>query len=249
MRKLIVTGLVAAIFGTVLFAQPTPRPGSQPLVPPTKLAPGKGKTPDRPAEPKPAQAAEANTPAQPAQNLQTTASGSTTTAKSASAAPQAAAQLEVEEAVRIQWMTLEEALERSKTEKRKLFIDVYTEWCGWCKRMDQTTFSNRAVARYINEHYYAVKFDAEQQEDIVFNNKTYRFKRNGARGFHELAAEWLNNRLSYPTVVFLDENLNVIQPLSGYLEADKLQTILNYFGSDSHKTTPWETYEKKFNQR
>ncbi len=157
---------------------------------------------------------------------------------------QAKAPAEVES---IRWYTLQEALELSKSSgKRKLFIDVYTTWCGWCKRLDETTFVDPAVARYINKHYYAVKFDAEQTNDIVFKDKTYKFKRNGNRGHHELAAEWLNNRLSYPTMVFLDENLNTIQSIPGYQEARKLEAILNYFGTDSHKTTPWETYERKF---
>ena len=106
------------------------------------------------------------------------------------------------EPVKINWMTLEEALEKSKTEKRKIFVDVMTDWCGWCKRMDETTFTDPAVAQYLNEHFYAVKFNAEQTNDIVFQNKTYHFKSSNGRGYHELAAEWLNNRLSFPTSVF-----------------------------------------------
>lgn len=149
--------------------------------------------------------------------------------------------------VKVEWLTLEEALEKSKTDKRKIFIDVYTDWCGWCKRMDQATFVDPDVAKYLNDNYYAVKLNAEQEQDITFNNKTYHFRKNGSRGYHELAAELLNNRLSFPTVVFLDESMNVIQPIPGYLEAPKLETILNYFGTDSHKTTPWETYERNFN--
>ncbi len=154
------------------------------------------------------------------------------------------------EPVKINWITLEEALEKSKTDKRKIFVDVMTDWCGWCKRMDETTFTDPTVAQYLNEHFYAVKFNAEQTNDIMFQNKTYRFKSSNGRGYHELAAEWLNNRLSFPTSVFLDENMNLIQPLPGYQDASKLQAILNYFGTDSHRTTPWETYEKNFvNQR
>jgi thioredoxin-related protein len=106
------------------------------------------------------------------------------------------------EKVNVQWLTLEQALEKSKTEKRKIFVDVYTDWCGWCKHMDSTTFVTPAVARYLNDHYYAVKLNAEQTQDIVFKDKTYHFKKTGSRGYHELAALWLNNRLSFPTVVF-----------------------------------------------
>lgn len=149
----------------------------------------------------------------------------------------------------VNWMTLEQALERSKTEKRKIFVDMYTDWCGWCKHMDSTTFVNGTVARYLNEHYYPVKFNAEQEKEILFKDKTYRFKKNGSRGYHELAALWLNNRLSFPTVVFLDEDQQLIQPVPGYQDAGKMETIINYFGSDSHKKTPWESYEKKFSNK
>jgi thioredoxin-related protein len=168
----------------------------------------------------------------------TTAKGTAATAKKTEAKPV--------NPVKIKWMTLEEALEKSKTEKRKIFVDVYTDWCGWCKRMDTTTFVSPAVAQYLNDHYYPVKFNAEQQKDIVFKDKTYQFKKNGARGYHELAVQWLNNRLTYPTVVFLDENQSTIQPLAGYQDAEKMEAVLNYFGTDSHKKTPWETYEKNF---
>lgn len=146
----------------------------------------------------------------------------------------------------VNWMTLEQALEKSKTEKRKIFVDLYTDYCGWCKHMDSTTFVSPVVAKYLNEHYYPVKFNAEQENDIVFKDKTYHFKKSGARGYHELAALWLNNRLSFPTIVFLDENQQLIQPVPGYQDAAKMETIINYFGSDSHKKTPWETYEKNF---
>jgi thioredoxin-related protein len=148
--------------------------------------------------------------------------------------------------VTVHWMSLEQALEKSKLEKRKIFVDVYTDWCGWCKHMDSTTFLNPAVASYLNDHYYAVKFNAEQTQDIFFKDKVYRFQKNGSRGYHELAALWLNNRLSFPTVVVLDENLTLIQPVPGYQDAGKMEAIINYFGSDSHRRVPWETYEKAF---
>ena len=171
------------------------------------------------------------------------------TARSVPTPAKKVAPLKPAEPVNVHWLTLDEALEKCKTEKRKIFIDVFTDWCGWCKRMDETTFTDPSVAQYLNDHFYAVKFNAEQTGDILFHNKTYRFKNNGGRGCHELAAEWLNNRLSFPTSVFLDENLNLIQPLPGYQDGPKLQAILNYFGTDSHRTTPWETYERNFNNQ
>lgn len=189
-----------------------------------------------------------NSTARPSLNQNATGTTNTTTARNISNNVKKAPEVKaVVNPVRVKWMTLEEALEKSKTDKRKIFVDVYTDWCGWCKRMDSTTFMNPAVAQYLNQHYYPVKFNAEQQKDIVYKDKTYQYKKNGARGYHELAAAWLNNRLSYPTTVFLDENQGVIQPLPGYQDAAKMEAVLNYFGTDSHKKTPWEAYQKNFN--
>lgn len=173
----------------------------------------------------------------------------TSTKGSTKGTAQKAAPLKSAERGTVNWMTLEQALEKSKTEKRKIFVDMYTDWCGWCKHMDSTTFVNASVAKYLNEHFYPVKFNAEQENDIVFKDKTYKFKKNGSRGYHELAAFWLNNRLSFPTMVFLDENQQLIQPVPGYQEASKMEAIINYFGSDSHKKTPWESYEKNFSNK
>lgn len=185
--------------------------------------------------------------ARPSATTTPNTTGSTTTARSVTTNTKKAPEVKAVNPVRVKWMTLEEALEKSKTDKRKIFVDVYTDWCSWCKRMDSTTFINPAVAQYLNDHYYPVKFNAEQQKEIVFKEKTYQYKKNGAKGYHELAAEWLNNRLSYPTVVFLDENQGTIQPLQGYQDAAKMEAVLNYFGTDSHKKTPWESYQKNFN--
>ncbi len=146
----------------------------------------------------------------------------------------------------VKWMTFEEAVQKSKTEKRKIFIDVYTDWCGWCKVMDKKTFNEPAVARILNEKFYPVKFNAEQKEDIVFNGNTFKFIDSGGRGTHQLAAALLNNQLSYPTVVFLDEEFKMIQPLPGYRQAPEFHKIAQFIGDDHYKTIKWEAWEAKY---
>ena len=84
----------------------------------------------------------------------------------------AAEDLAGEETVEIEWITIEEAIERHKTEPRYWIIDVYTDWCGWCKRMDATTFKDPHVAAEINKNFYAVKFDGEAKRDITIDGKT-----------------------------------------------------------------------------
>lgn len=143
----------------------------------------------------------------------------------------------------VQWMSFEEALEKSKTEKRKIFIDVYTDWCGWCKVMDKNTFSEPAVAKVLNEKFYPVKFDAEQTGDVQFDGRTFKFIPQGNRGVHELAVALLNNQMSYPTVVFLDENFKMIQPLAGYQKAPEFHPIIQFIGEDHFKKMKWTEFQ------
>ncbi|MCE2731807.1 MAG: DUF255 domain-containing protein [Cyclobacteriaceae bacterium] len=146
----------------------------------------------------------------------------------------------------VNWLTFEEAVEKAKTEKRPIFIDVYTDWCSWCKVMDKNTFSDPEVAKILNTKFYAVKFDAEQKENVVFNGTTFKFVESGRNGYHELAAALLNNQLSYPTVVFLAEDFSMIQPLAGYRKADEFHKIVQFIGEGHYKKMKWVDWEKQY---
>lgn len=143
----------------------------------------------------------------------------------------------------VKWMSFEQAVEKSKTEKRKIFIDVYTDWCGWCKVMDKNTFSEEQVARILNEKFYPVKLDAEQTADIQFQGTTFKFVPYGNKGSHQLAMALLNNQMSYPTVVFLDEDFRMIQPLAGYQKAEEFHKIIQFIGEDHYKKMKWTDWQ------
>jgi thioredoxin-related protein len=143
----------------------------------------------------------------------------------------------------VKWLTFEEAVLQQQKKPKKLLIDIYTDWCGYCKKMDKNTYSDPIVAAYINEHYYPVKFNAEDKQPVKFKDRTFVFKPEYKS--HELAISLLNGKMSYPSTVFLDEQMNMIQPLPGYLEAKEFGTILRYFGENAHKKMSWEQYSKK----
>ena len=147
-------------------------------------------------------------------------------------------------AQKVQWMTWDEAVHKASTEAqpKKMFIDVYTDWCGWCKKMDRDTFQNAEVAAYMSENFYMVKLDAEQKEPLKFRGKTYKFVPSGRRGYHELAAALLQGRMSYPTVVFLDEEIKMLSPVPGYQKPDAFLKIARYFGDNIYRDTSWEAY-------
>lgn len=143
----------------------------------------------------------------------------------------------------IKWLTVQEAYALTQKQPRKFVIDVYTDWCGWCKVMDRETFSKPAIVDYINANYYAVRFNAEQTGDVVLGKQTFKYVSGGSRGVHELAAALLKNQMSYPTTVFMDEKFNLIQPIPGYLEPRLFHQIITYFGGDNHQKEPFDQYK------
>ena len=126
----------------------------------------------------------------------------------------------------IQWHSIDDIAELQKKSDKKIMIDVYTDWCKWCKVMDQKTFADPSMIPFLQENYHMVKFNAEHKAPIQFNGKTFNFKDGGRRGYNELASELLGGKLSFPSVVVLDENLNVISVQKGFKDPAALKAGL-----------------------
>lgn len=149
-----------------------------------------------------------------------------------------------EEKISINWLTFEEAIEMSKKQPKPIFVDVYTHWCGWCKKMDKDTFENPKVVAYMNKNYYCIKFNAEGKENVVFPQKTYT---NTGRN-HELAVELLEGKMSYPSVVYLDKTFAKIQVLPGYRAADEFVKISKFMGEEIYKKQSWEDFSAGYTE-
>lgn len=148
---------------------------------------------------------------------------------------------------KIKWMDFEEAVAASKKKPKKIFLDMYTDWCGWCKKMDASTFINPVIVEYMNENYYAVKFNAERKDTVVFNGKSYvNPNPTGQRSSHQLAQELMAGRMSYPSFLFLDENAAKITTVPGYRKAPEFESILHYIAEDAYKTQKWEEFSASF---
>lgn len=126
----------------------------------------------------------------------------------------------------ITWLTWEEAVQQNAKNPKKIFVDVYTDWCGWCKKMDKEIFTDKEVAKYMNEEFYCVKLNAEQKESIKYNGKEFKYVQAGNRGYNALALALLNNRPSFPSFIVLSLQEQVVKRLIGYQQKSQLLSQL-----------------------
>jgi uncharacterized protein YyaL (SSP411 family) len=147
----------------------------------------------------------------------------------------------------VKWYTLQDAEKLLKQSPRPLFIDTYTDWCGWCRKMDNETFSNSVIADILNNKFYPVKFNAEGKESITFLGQT--FVNDGKYGnAHQLAVALLQGQLSYPTVVFLtsENDKYSVSPVPGFREPREMEILLSFFADKAYLSKDWEEYQKNF---
>jgi thioredoxin-related protein len=148
---------------------------------------------------------------------------------------------------KIKWVDFEDAVSQSGKKPKKMFLDMYTDWCGWCKKMDQSTFINPVIVDYMNKNFYAVKFNAERKDTVNFKGQAYANSNpGGSRSSHQLAQKLMNGRMSYPSFVFMDENQNVITIVPGFKKAPEFEVIMNYIATDAYKTQKWEEFSATF---
>lgn len=140
----------------------------------------------------------------------------------------------------IKWISINEAEKLAQDQPRKIIVDIYTDWCGWCKRLDATTYKDPQVVDYINKNFYAVKFNAELKDKISFKGTDYSY--DAQRRVNTLSQILMANSTGYPTTTFLDEKLNVLSAVPGFQKADMMVSILKYFGENTYLKTDWNSY-------
>jgi len=138
-------------------------------------------------------------------------------------------------AAEISWRGWNEGLSEAASSKRPVVVDVYTDWCGWCKRMDRDVYARQDVRDYLAKNYVAVRLNAEAAGRARYENRDYtpsslaqRFRVSG-----------------YPTTIFLRANGEHLVNVPGYIDADRFKLMLRYFGEGAYdRGVSWEDFAK-----
>ncbi len=145
---------------------------------------------------------------------------------------------------KVLWLKLDEVAAKVKEQSKPVLIDLYTDWCYWCKVMDKKTYSKSKVISYINEHFYCSRINAESKEVFNWNEKNYNY--NAYYKVNNFAMYITSGQLSFPTTVIIPEENAAPIPVSGFMEPKELELILRYFGDGDYKTKTFPEYQKTF---
>ncbi len=135
----------------------------------------------------------------------------------------------------LKWKKYDAGLAEAKKLKKKILVDVYTDWCKWCKKLDAEVYTDAKVAKYLDQQYIPVKINAESDEKVKFED----MKITEA----ELAAKL--GVSGYPTIIFLDTEGKYINKLASFVPAERFLPIVQYIGDDNYKKMSWEEFQKK----
>lgn len=142
------------------------------------------------------------------------------------------------------WMTLNDALAKSKSTKKKILVDFFTDWCGWCKRMDKTTYEDPRVIETLNRYFLPVKFNAEREDPVMYKGTKYEMKAQGIRSTHEFAIHLLSGKMGYPTTSFLGADHDLLTNVPGYINAEEMVLILKFFGENKYLSMSYDDFKR-----
>ena len=147
----------------------------------------------------------------------------------------------------VKWHTIEEA-DKTKIDGKLYFIDFYTDWCGYCKKMDRETFTDATVAKILNKYYYPVKFNAESGKLVTWQGRQFQPAKGGRAKVHPFAVTMLGQRMGFPTFGLFKPDGTLLQAIPGYYPPKEFVVILWYFASGDCNKYSYEHYTKIFDK-
>jgi len=144
---------------------------------------------------------------------------------------------------KVNWQTTSDVSDQWAANKKPIIVDIYTDWCHYCKVMDNTTYSNDSIADYINQHFYRAKINAESKTAFQWMGKEYKYM--PIYKVNQLAIDLSQGKMVYPTTVIIPSN-GETQVIGGALSVQEMEMILKYFGGDNYEKMNWNDFVKGF---
>lgn len=123
---------------------------------------------------------------------------------------------------KLEWQKWNDGYTKVKAEGKIGLVDVYTDWCGWCKRMDRDTYAKKNIISKINKNFVPIKFNPEEQGVYYIDSTKY----SGPQLYAMLSN---NNPSGYPTTFFLIPKGGVmyVERVAGYQGAETFSNTLD----------------------
>ncbi len=131
------------------------------------------------------------------------------------------------------FISLNDAISEAEESGKMVLIDVYTEWCGFCRRMNTETYADTSVKEALDKYYHVVRLDAESDDIVTFQGVELT-KQEFAESF---------GIYSFPTTVFLEPDSAPFASQPGFIEAETFHKLLVYVGTEAYKFTPFDEFE------
>lgn len=147
--------------------------------------------------------------------------------------------------VTVHWLGLKEALDRNKTNPKKVFLDLNVNWRNTCSIMAMTTYSDKKISDILNQYYYPVQLTATTKDTLDVFDKVY-VNDGKLNGFHQLPVALLNGKMVFPSLLFFDENSKLVGVIQNYYTPEDLEPILLFYAQDAYKTTDWNKFLTDF---
>ena len=145
---------------------------------------------------------------------------------------------------KLDWLNMEDLPTKMKEAPKPVLIDLYTNWCGWCKVMDDKTYRNEKVVAYIKDHFYAVKLDAQSKQVVDWKNRSFSY--NPGYQVNDFALFVTAGNPGFPTTVIVPDEKSPPLAVPGYLDAEEMEPVLKYFGEGAYRTESYSEFKSNF---
>jgi thioredoxin-related protein len=139
----------------------------------------------------------------------------------------------------LRWNGYSDAVSLAKEQNKKVLVDVFTTWCGWCKKMDKDVYADAEVKAFLDKHFIIAKLNAESAKQHKFDSSTVT-EAQIARAY---------GITGYPATVFLTNEGKAITVIPGYIKVEVFKNILAFINDEAYKTTSFDDYVKQRSQK